>query len=104
MTMIQQGEWAEGLTSGMRPDDFIKKLREEIERKVPEEFEHSLHIWLEARIHPHTYQEMPSIRFQWERPETAQEQQVRFSRHEADRESRRKTWEQLKKEFGGWEE
>jgi hypothetical protein len=112
--MIQQGEWADGLTRGLRPDEFNKKLNEEIQRKVPEEFADSLHIWLETRINPYTFEPEPGIRFQWQRPMTADELKI-YEQREIDEQAerlkragvtpemwaaRRELFFRLKKEFG----
>lgn len=92
---IQQGDWIH-CHQAMRPDDFFKYIGLMIGAKVPEEYESSLHMWLET-----DGDEEPAIRLQWERPMTKSEVERLYGMESEQKALRRKQYEQLKKEFEG---
>jgi len=90
---IQQGDWIR-IPGAMRPDNFLKYIGEMIGAKVPEEYEASLHMWLEEDGKGY-----PAIRLQWERPMTKSEVDRLYGLESEQKAYRRKQYEQLKKEF-----
>ena len=68
--VILQGDWIRIPTS-LRPTEFFKYITEQIAKKVPEEHESNLYMWLED-----FWEGVPAIRLQWHRPMTTEELKV----------------------------